>query len=241
MRSTAGPAAFLGAAVRVPPPFDGPAPAPVYARRMVRSYAVVLSLALLGCDPGSGADSGTPGPGMDGAPPPRTDGSLPPGADSTVPPGTDACVPQVEICGDRIDQNCDGRDTSCGDSDMDNVEACREGDDLTMCDCDDSRSDVRPPFMGLPGAPELCDGVDNDCNGRVDEHAECCDGCSAVTPRSRADVCTEAGECDCSTEAGTGPCPSGQTCCSAGCVDVQTDVAHCGFCEAMCSRAWKRP
>jgi hypothetical protein len=135
-----------------------------------------------------------------------------------------------------MDQNCDGRDQGCGDNDMDGIEACRAGDDLTMCDCDDSRADVRPPFGGgVPGAPELCDGVDNDCNGRIDEASECCDGCSGVEPRNRADVCTVDGMCDCTPEPGVGPCPSGQTCCAAGCVDTNTDFDHCGACNSMCT------
>lgn len=197
----------------------------------------LFALSLIACGGGSGPDAG---PRPDGWVPPGTDaGPLP---DGFVPPGTDAgCIPQIEICGDRMDQNCDGRDTSCGDSDGDGIEACREGDDLTMCDCDDDRADVRPPFGGgLPGAPELCDGVDNDCNGRVDEHAECCAGCSAVEPRSRADICLEDGTCDCSGEAGVGACPADETCCSSGCVNTQTDFDNCGFCQSMCTASADR-
>ena len=34
---------------------------------------------------------------------------------------------------------------------------------LDNTDCDDTRSDV------YPNAPEICDGLDNDCDGQVDE------------------------------------------------------------------------
>lgn len=189
---------------------------------------VVLSLALVGC--GSSArpqvtgDSGTP----------VTDGGTPVHDSGVLP---DGCVPTVEICGDHMDQNCDGRDTSCGDTDMDGIMACRSGDDLTMCDCDDSRTDVRPPFgIGVPGAPELCDGRDNDCNGRVDESAACCEGCASLgAHRERADICTVDGTCDCSMEPGIGACAEGQACCTTGCADLQTDFNNCGFCGAGCT------
>jgi len=147
-----------------------------------------------------------------------------------------ACVPQIEICGDRMDQNCDGLETPCGDGDGDGIEACRTGDDLTRCDCDDDRVDVRPPFGALPGAVEICDGLDNDCNGRIDESAACCTGCATLgTERGRADICTLEGMCDCSTAAGVEPCAAGQTCCGGGCVDTRSDIMNCGACGAACT------
>lgn len=208
-------------------------------KRVLFTCACVLVLALPGCggddvDPRPGTDGGVdPGPMDAGVLP---DGATPPRVDSGID-GGGACVPSIEICGDRMDQNCDGRDTSCGDTDGDGIMACRAGDDLTRCDCDDSRTDVRPPFgTSTPGAPELCDGRDNDCNGRVDESAACCDGCASLgTDRARADICTEAGECDCSTEPGIGACAAGETCCGMGCTNVQTDFDNCGSCFAQCT------
>ena len=60
----------------------------------------------------------------------------------------------TEICGDGIDNDCDGVDASGADLD---------GDTFTTCtgDCDDNDPN------SYPGAPELCDGGDNDCDGSV--------------------------------------------------------------------------
>lgn len=211
------------------------------AKLVLASAVIALAIAGCGTDPPSGRDAGGGGGidggggsdvdggfGPDGAPLPRVDSGI---------DGGGACVPSVEICGDRMDQNCDGRDTSCGDTDGDGIMACRAGDDLTRCDCDDARTDVRPPFgSGTPGAPEICDMRDNDCNGRVDESAACCAGCASLgADRARADICTEAGECDCSTEPGTAPCAAGLTCCASGCTDTMSELGSCGSCNSMCT------
>jgi hypothetical protein len=209
-------------------------------RRWIFAIVALASLSALGCsnpEP-SGNDAGTT-PGMDGGVYP--DGAPVPPSDTGTPrpdaPGLDVgCVPSVEICGDRMDQNCDGHDTGCGDTDVDGIQACRTGDDLTQCDCDDSRADVYPPRPGVAGGAEACDGVDNDCNGRVDEAAACCDGCASLgAERERGDICTESGECDCSSEDGIGVCAPGETCCVSGCVNTATDVDNCGFCGAACT------
>lgn len=219
--------------------------------RRIASLGSFIVLALCAVSPACGDDSSDPTP--DGAvtpptpptppgtpptppgTPPTPPGTppTPPPTDGGGPPGSDACVPRIEICGDRMDQNCDGRDQSCGDNDTDRFNACREGDDLTTCDCDDTQSSV------YPGHPEECDGRDNDCDGRVDEVASCCAGCMGVSPGA-ADVCLEDGSCDCSTAEGVGPCPTGSACCSRGCTDLSTDVTHCGFCELACGNTADR-
>ena len=69
-----------------------------------------------------------------------------------------------DICADGIDQDCDGADRECTCA-----EADADGDgygttpDCPIVDCDDTNIDV------FPGAPETCNGVDDDCDGTVDD------------------------------------------------------------------------
>jgi hypothetical protein len=216
------------------------------------SIAVFAGCAFAGCDGGDGGSGGDAGPaGMDagrgdaGPPPPCTDDSDCPATYCNR--GSRLCCvpsdPPYEICGDRVDQNCDRRDASCGDTDRDGVPACRPGQDPVggVCDCDDERADVRPGFGTVPGAVEACDGADNDCDGRIDESSQCCAECAFLgAHRDRADVCTVDGICDCSTDPGMGPCGEGLTCCTSGCVDVTSDVMNCGFCGARCTQSADR-
>lgn len=197
-------------------------------------FALFLAASCDGTPPDPGIDSG-PNPAFDAGTVTLADGNVI-ARDAGRDTGTPGCTPTWEICGDRIDQDCNGRDTSCGDTDLDGIPACRPGEAPPACDCDDSRADVRPPFGGgVAGAPELCDGVDNDCNGRVDEAAECCPACMALDDPARGDVCTATGACDCTGEPGDGPCPAGQTCCTGGCVDTNTDFDNCGYCGTQCT------
>ncbi|WP_373498629.1 malectin domain-containing carbohydrate-binding protein [Desulfococcus sp.] len=65
----------------------------------------------------------------------------------------------AEICGDSIDQDCDGRDGLC-DEDVDN-----DGDGFSENEGD--TDDANPTVY--PGAPEICDdNIDNDMDGWTD-------------------------------------------------------------------------
>lgn len=95
-----------------------------------------------------------------------TDGSVP--SDCLYPrPDCDDTIAEVhpgavEICNEK-DDNCNGHTDEegacCHDTDEDGVPAIECGG----TDCDDYRNTV------FPDAPELCDGLDNDCNGQTDD------------------------------------------------------------------------
>ncbi len=94
-------------------------------------------------------------------------------SDNTIYPGA------VEIEGDEIDQNCDNSTACFVDADNDGY---RTMSIITSNDCDcaddgealpsDPAGDCNDGNAAIhPGISEICDGLDNDCDGSVDESA----------------------------------------------------------------------
>jgi hypothetical protein len=183
-------------------------------RGIVRSELLLASLLLAGCAasaPGKG-DTGATDAGPDAADTAPADTGSEPGPDSVDDDGDG----YAEVDGDCDDANPDAH-PGAEETWYDGVdEACDAGDDFDQdgdgwafgVDCDDENSGVNP------GASESENGVDDDCDGAVDEGSDAFD--------DDGDGYSEAeGDCD---DADPGRSPAATELCE-GSVDEDCDGA----------------
>jgi len=140
-------------------------------------------------------------------------------ADASFYPGA------PDVCGDGLLQNCN-TDTPCS-ADLDG-----DGYNSMDGDCDDDASAIHP------GAVEICDGLDNDCDGLVDEGNP--DGLTGAPIPTNA-FCTLSNIGHCGDPAGGGRCicsrqlppvittGSNRTDCTNYGLDVTASAPRCFF------------
>jgi MYXO-CTERM domain-containing protein len=155
-------------------------------------------------------------------------------------PGTWICENGQLVCSGTkgpTPEECDGLDNDCNGIIDDNVPG--EGDP-----CGESEGECEPGkkkclggqwvCLGAVGpTEEICDGKDNDCDGTIDEDAEC------PVPGSKC----ENGMCVIPCDGGEFSCPGGYTCVNGYCVPdpclgvTCADTERCvnGTCVAKCT------
>ncbi len=135
-----------------------------------------------------------------------------------------------ELC-NGVDDDCNGStagEDADGDSHAPTAATCITRAGLfPKDDCDDSNAAI------YTGAAEVCDGVDNNCAGGVDEAALADAACA--TGRSNVLAVCSAGRCIVNCTSGSGDCDGVA---ANGCeTNTQTSPFHCGGCGITCGRA----
>ena len=154
-----------------------------------------------------------------------------------------------ELCGDALDNDCDGQvdesdaidtETYCYDGDGDGfgdpaqqAQGCLAPDSyVSDCsDCDDTQPDVSP------GLDEICDdGLDNDCDGVIDEDVDAdgdgigmcegdCDDTSASIHPGAVEVCNDTDDdCDGVADEGYDIDGDGYSSCATDCDDTDPSI-----------------
>ncbi len=106
--------------------------------------------------------------------------------DDGVPATTDFCDESIDACGNRA-----GGAGVCGDGVLDPGEECDDGNLVSGDGCEPTCT------LGCTAGIEICDGIDNDCDGTVDEGLSC------------AMSCTTAADCDAGLGCSVRPCVDG--------------------------------
>jgi hypothetical protein len=181
------------------------------------TLAITFSLAAAACGPssnnGDDDDDGTDGGVVESCDPGASEACYtgPSGTNGVGPcqGGTRTCLdsgqwgacngevlPSTDVCGDGIDQNCDGTADNATDQD---------GDGFTNCDgdcCDSTSEGCKEPAKVGPGAIEVAGNeLDDDCDGTVDnEIALMCDSGLASNSGAALDYAKAMDICATTTE-----------------------------------------
>ncbi len=161
-------------------------------------------------------------------------------ASADVNPGVaESSDPSEQLCENGRDEDCDGMDVAC-DRDGDGVRSC-PANQIGGCDCDDEDENTYPGASETPGGE--CDGIDNDCNGLVDEvdaclgddldldgvvAADACNDCRAAMRPGGEAVCGNRLDEDC-TLGGTDdglPLPEGADACDPDDADADGSLGE---------------
>lgn len=145
--------------------------------------------------------------------------------DETRCPSGAECA-TVSVGGEMLDLcvPVDGRCEGCVDADGDGYGV---GPECAGADCDDTRRDV------YDGAPEVCDDVDNDCDGGIDEDFDLtrdidhCGACSVACTNDHGDTACVDGVCTPTCADGYADCNEDPT---DGCERELDDDGYCTVC-----------
>ena len=146
---------------------------------------------------------------------------------NTYPGAVEFCDGVDNDCDEEIDEDAADAPTWYLDADSDgfgdpenSITSCfpPEGYVENSTDCDDSDPNT------FPGAAEVLDGVDNDCNGLIDDIPTI--ACETGADCPSGFYCYD-GEC-------VPECPPGTTACAGSCVDLSNDPNNCGSCNIIC-------